>query len=240
MGEIKQTNFRIDQETAEAFREFCAQNGMNQAQGFDHIMQILELDRAKMATPGREVEIETFQKNVKDITAAFLNSLDIYNNAEGRIKEQFSSSLNSKDSVIADLQAKIESLQSEKEIAEQTATSATNAAVQAVKDAETAKEQAATVTRLVEEKDKTIATIAAKLATAESKANDYDEIKEELDKEKREKDKLMQAHELEVQRLTNNAELAVAAKEKELVDQLRAIEKENARLQARNEILESR
>lgn len=35
MGEIKQTNFRIDQEAADAFRKFCEENGMNQAQGFD-------------------------------------------------------------------------------------------------------------------------------------------------------------------------------------------------------------
>lgn len=44
MGEIKQTNFRINAETADAFRKFCEEQGMNQAQGFDHIMQIVELD----------------------------------------------------------------------------------------------------------------------------------------------------------------------------------------------------
>lgn len=51
MGEIKQTNFRIDQDTATAFRKFCEDNGMNQAQGFDHVMQVVELDRAKTAAP---------------------------------------------------------------------------------------------------------------------------------------------------------------------------------------------
>ena len=58
MGEIKQTNFRIDQESADAFRKFCEENGMNQAQGFDHVMQVLELDRAKEAVPSRATEIE--------------------------------------------------------------------------------------------------------------------------------------------------------------------------------------
>lgn len=47
MGEVRQTNFRVDQDTADKFREFCAAAGMNQAQGFDHVMQVLELDRAK-------------------------------------------------------------------------------------------------------------------------------------------------------------------------------------------------
>ena len=41
MGEIKQTNFRIDQESADAFRKFCETNGMNQAQGFDHMIQVM-------------------------------------------------------------------------------------------------------------------------------------------------------------------------------------------------------
>ena len=49
MGEVRQTNFRVDQDTADKFREFCAAAGMNQAQGFDHVMQVLELDRAKEA-----------------------------------------------------------------------------------------------------------------------------------------------------------------------------------------------
>lgn len=45
--ELKQVNFRIDPDTANAFREFCTLNGMNQAQGFDHIMQVLELNSSK-------------------------------------------------------------------------------------------------------------------------------------------------------------------------------------------------
>ena len=53
MGEVKQTNFRINTEDAEKFREFCNANGMNQAQGFDHIMQIIEMDKAKAANSGK-------------------------------------------------------------------------------------------------------------------------------------------------------------------------------------------
>lgn len=62
MGEVRQTNFRVDQDTADKFREFCAAAGMNQAQGFDHVMQVLELDRAKEAVPSRATEIEEYEK----------------------------------------------------------------------------------------------------------------------------------------------------------------------------------
>ena len=55
MGEIKQANFRIDSDTADAFRAFCEQKGMNQAQGFDHVMQVFELNQAKSSIPGRRL-----------------------------------------------------------------------------------------------------------------------------------------------------------------------------------------
>ena len=67
MGEVRQTNFRVDQDTADKFREFCAAAGMNQAQGFDHVMQVLELDRAKEAVPSRATEIEEYEMHVKAI-----------------------------------------------------------------------------------------------------------------------------------------------------------------------------
>ena len=52
--EIRQVNFRIDQASADAFRSFCTANGMNQAQGFDHLIQVLELNNAKAAVaPGK-------------------------------------------------------------------------------------------------------------------------------------------------------------------------------------------
>lgn len=177
MGDVKQTNFRIDQETAEKFRDFCEENGMSQAQGFDHVMQVVELDKAKAATPGRITEIESFEKSVKDIMAAYLNSIEINNNTEARIREQFNSALSSKDKTISDLQIKVDNLQEAKKIAEQTAEAATKSASQAIKDEEVAREQADTATKLAAEKDKTIATLADKLSLAEEKSAGYDALK---------------------------------------------------------------
>lgn len=34
MGEIKQANFRIDADSAKAFRDFCDSQGVSQADGF--------------------------------------------------------------------------------------------------------------------------------------------------------------------------------------------------------------
>ena len=65
MGEIRQTNFRIDTEDAEKFRKFCNAHGMNQAQAFDHIMQVIEMDKAKAAIPERALEIEEFERHLR-------------------------------------------------------------------------------------------------------------------------------------------------------------------------------
>lgn len=114
MGEIKQTNFRVNQETADAFRRFCEENGMSQAQGFDHIMQVVEMDKAKAIVPGRATEIEEFEKAIKSIMSSYLRSIEIGNDAEGRAREQFASSLDRKDKTIDALQTKIEQLEKDK------------------------------------------------------------------------------------------------------------------------------
>ena len=180
MGDIKQTNFRINQETADVFRKFCEDNGMNQAQGFDHIMQVVELDRAKTAAPARLTEIEGFEKSVKDIMAAYLHSIEINQNAEGRIREQFASDLDRKDKTIDDLRAKTEQLQAEKDAAEAVAAEAVKAKDQAEKDAAAAEKVRIAAEKTAEDKQTIADTLAAKLAEAEKKAEGFDDLKAAL------------------------------------------------------------
>ena len=172
MGEVKQTNFRIDQETADAFRKFCEDNGMNQAQGFDHIMQVVEMDHAKTAAPTRITEIEGFEKSVKDIMAAYLYSIEINQNAEGRIREQFASDLGRKDKTIDELRAKADQLQAEKDEAEAASAEAVKAKEQAEKDAAAAEKVRIAAEKTAEDKQTIADTLAAKLAEAEKKAED--------------------------------------------------------------------
>ncbi len=176
MNEIKQANFRINQDDADTFRQYCEDHGLNQAQGFEHLIQVMELDNAKKVTPGRATEIEEFERNVKAIMGSYLNSIEINNNAELRIREEFSNSLKSKDKTISDLQDKIATLTEAKESAEETAENAAAYAAQATKDAAIAKEQAETAVKLAEERNRTITTLADKLALAEERANGYDAL----------------------------------------------------------------
>ena len=176
---------RYDKNSPELYRrppidrciEFCEENGMNQAQGFDHMLQVLELNRAKAMVPNSAKDIETFEMHVKKIMESYLQSVEDYNTARESAREEFASALTSKDKTIASLQEKVAQLKADKEIAETTAANADRIADQAVKEASVAKDQAGTALKLAEEKDKTIATLADKLAVAEGKAEGYDELK---------------------------------------------------------------
>lgn len=259
MGDIKQTNFRVDQETVVAFRKFCEENGMNQAQGFDHVMQVVEMDKAKAAVPGSAKDIETFELYVKKIMGAYMKSIEDYNNAKETAKEQFASALESKDKMIQDLQKKVEVLGEEKKLAENDCMEASKKAAQAVKEAESAKTQAETLGKLTEEKDRTISTLAGKLSLAEEKVQAYDQITEEKEKALMEIKELKTEMEQKLLNAQRTMEVAIAEKDKELSDvkkdadlalekavmekeremmeQIRAIECENARLVTKLEFL---
>ena len=177
MGEIKQTNFRIDQDTADIFRKFCEENGMNQAQGFDHIMQIVEMDRAKAVTPERATEIEEFERYVKGIMGAYLTSIEINNSAEERIKERFESSLVRKDKTIDELREKTEGLQEEKK-------KALIEKEQAEKEKEALDERMKTwilqmesIKKAAENQEKVNAMLTTQLADATAKLDGYNDLK---------------------------------------------------------------
>lgn len=273
MGDSIQTNFRIDQESADTFRKFCKENGMNQAQGFDHLIQVMELDRAKAMVPTSSKDIEEFEMYVKKVMAAYLKSVEDYSNARDTAREDFASALESKDKMIASLQEKTEQLTEGKQILEKVTAEARSERDQAVKDAAAAKEQAETSAKLVDEKDKTISTLADKLGTAEEKAAGYDDLKKseeaaklrisELEKEMerikeaadRELKAVQKDHETEIRELKTEMERkisdakkdaalaqaqAVADKEREMNVLLRETDKENAKLQAKLEALQTK
>lgn len=270
MGDnIKQTNFRIDQESADAFRKFCDENNLNQAQGFDHMIQVMELNRAKAIVPGSAKDIETFEMYMKKIMESYLKSVEDYSNARETAREDFASALGSKDKTIASLQEKADKLTEGKQILENVTATARAERDQAVKDAAAAKEQAETVAKLADEKDKTIATLADKLSIAESKADGYDDLKKseeaaklrisELEKEmeriKEAADREQKDHETEIRELKVEMERkisdaqkdaalelskAVNEKEHEMMGQIREMDKLNARLQFENEELKKK
>ena len=177
MGEIKQTNFRIDTEKADAFRAFCEQNGMNQAQGFDHIMQVLEMNEAKAAVPERLIEIEEFERHAKALVAGYLNSLELAKNTENRVLEQFESRLASKDKTIMELQEKLEGKDTDLAIKEELFKNAEAAKLQAEERATVAQERMIAAEKTAQDKAAIAEMLTGKLAEAEDKLKEYPALK---------------------------------------------------------------
>lgn len=225
MGDIKQTNFRINQESADAFRKFCDENDLNQAQGFDHMIQVMELNRAKTIVPGSAKDIETFEMYIKKVMEAYLKSVEDYSTARETAREDFASALESKDKTIASLQEKADKLSEGKQILENTISEVRAERNQAVKDAATAKEQAETSAKLVAEKDKTISTLADKLGAAESKADGYDDLKKSEEAAKNRISEL----EKEMERIKEAADREMAVVKKDHETEIRELNAEMER-----------
>lgn len=181
MAEIKGTNFRLNQEDADQFRIFCESKGWNQAQGFNHLMTFLELDRSKEAIPERKTEICDFEQHADAMVAAFLHSLELNQNAEERIRMEFNQDLerskvllDEKIEQIKELKVQLVDLAGAAEQAKQLQKELDAATEQARKDKLDFEERLADKTRALKEAD-------SRLAMMEIKADGYDDLKAERD-----------------------------------------------------------
>lgn len=103
-NEIKAVSFRLVEDDIQKFREIADQQGLNQAEMFQGLMNSFEMAKAKGQITDRAKEIEVFQDTVNNLVSMFINSLAINQTSEERIRETLSLELNTKDKTIADLQ----------------------------------------------------------------------------------------------------------------------------------------
>lgn len=103
-NEIKAVSFRLGEEDVQKFREIADEQGLNQAEMFQSLMNSFEMAKAKGMITDRAKEIEVFQETVNSLVNMFINSLAINQTSEERIRETLSLELNTKDKTIADLQ----------------------------------------------------------------------------------------------------------------------------------------
>ncbi|MGL6119396.1 MAG: hypothetical protein ACRC0V_02720, partial [Fusobacteriaceae bacterium] len=111
-NEIKAVSFRLIEEDIQKFREVAEQQGLNQAEMFQSLMNSFEMAKAKGQITDRAKEIEVFQDTVNNLVSMFINSLAINQTSEERIRETLSLELNTKDKTIADLQEYKEKMKS--------------------------------------------------------------------------------------------------------------------------------
>ena len=108
----KTSTLRINVGDEESFKQYLKDNGYTQAEGFKNLVTLMELDNAKEQLSDRAKEIDTFRDTVNKLIGFYINSLEVNQVAEERIREEVKKELSTKDNIISNLQ---EQLQEQKE-----------------------------------------------------------------------------------------------------------------------------
>ena len=103
-NETKPATFRFTDDDVQKFKELASNLNLSQSEMFGGLLNTFEIDKAKQSIPDRAKEIETFQATAEKLKSMFLNSLEINQTSEERIREDLSLELKTKDQAIADLQ----------------------------------------------------------------------------------------------------------------------------------------
>ena len=105
--ELKPKSFRIDDETAEKFKEISNTIGGNQQETLAKLIEAFEFQSGKAILTDKKADIEQFEKYVSAITRMFMGSLEDNQNIAETVRTEFDALLKSKDATIQDLQEKL-------------------------------------------------------------------------------------------------------------------------------------
>ena len=105
--ELKPKSFRIDDETAEKFKEISNTIGSNQQETLAKLIEAFEFQSGKAILTEKKADIEQFEKYVSAITRMFMGSLEDNQNITETVRTEFDALLKSKDTTIQDLQEKL-------------------------------------------------------------------------------------------------------------------------------------
>lgn len=181
-------SIRATQDDFDKFTYFCKENDMSQSQAFGRIMDILSIENAKAAVPGRATEIDEFQRFIKAISDTYLRSIEYAEDTEVRIRDEFERQLTTKDASIADYQQllkeereKVANLKEEK-ISLQTVADESAELKKALEQVINEQNEAEMkYLQQLKDKEEIISMLQDKLTESEKKATGYDSLKAERD-----------------------------------------------------------
>lgn len=105
--ELKPKSFRIDDETAEKFKNISATIGGNQQETLAKLIEAFEFQSGKAVLTEKKSDIEQFEKYVNAITRMYMSSLEDNQNITETVRTEFDALLKSKDTTIQDLQSQL-------------------------------------------------------------------------------------------------------------------------------------
>lgn len=104
---LKPKSFRIDDETADKFKEISSNIGGNQQETLAKLIEAYEFQSGKAILTEKKADIEQFEKYVTALTRMFMGSLEDNQNITETVRTEFEALLQSKDTTIQDLQSQL-------------------------------------------------------------------------------------------------------------------------------------
>ena len=105
--ELKPKSFRIDDETAEKFKEIASSIGGSQQETLAKLIESFEFQQGKAVLTEKKADIEQFEKYVGCLVRMFMGALEDNQNVTETVRTEFDALLMSKDSTIQDLQGQL-------------------------------------------------------------------------------------------------------------------------------------
>ena len=187
----------------------------------------------------RETEIDEFERHIKALLTAYLNSLELAENADARMYDKYEMDLKSKEKTIRDLQTEKERLEKQIEVVRGMRDDAENSAREAKEKMETALQQQNTAEQAATDKDKLNQMLQSRLAEVDEKAKKYDDLQAEAEELRKQVSDLQRKAENDAREAEIRQDKAVQAAIDEKDAEILALEKENARLNSQLEQAEA-
>lgn len=243
--ELKPKSFRIDEATAERFKEISAQIGGNQQETLSKLIEAYEFQSGKAILTDKKADIEQFERYVTALTRMYMESLEDNQNITETVRTEYDALMKSKDVTIQDLQGKLAEY---KQVADTATAQAKEAAgqntelkAQIEELTERYNSKAADMQAMLSDKDNlnkaltdSCNDLKAKIDSMEQSVNLSKSLQEKLETAEKERDRLekQQAdHEKEIAGLKGQLQLAnekaMLEREKDFQKQLQQIKAEH-------------
>lgn len=248
---LKPKSFRIDEETAEKFKQISAAIGGNQQETLSKLIEAYEFQTGKAIITEKKADIEQFETYVTAITRMFMGSLEDSQNVKETIRTEFDALLKSKDVTIQELQKKLTQANQQKEESASKAktysdeTARLNVTIHDLKNEYTSKMN--DMQTMLADKDSLNKTLTDSCNNLKEKMEHMKEAAEKAVKIQKEFDRLQQTHEktlIEQRQLKEQIQQMKTSHEK-MVSELQKREaegnqrlKEQAELRLEKELLE--
>lgn len=113
--ELKPKSFRIDDETAEKFKEISGNIGGNQQETMQLLINAYYMQTQKVGLIEHKASIEEFERYVTSLIAMYTQSLQANHDMKESVMQEFDALLKSKDATIQDLQSQLTTAEQIKE-----------------------------------------------------------------------------------------------------------------------------